>query len=370
MSALIPIKFINKYYDQKNNYGLNDFQSIDLTKDSKIKKILVLKWGGMGDVILASGIIEDIFISFPKARIDINTLPQWKNIFKNDSRINKIWGFNNNKGLASFSHMYKWLKEAINGDYDLIIDLQTNDRTRIYLTFLKLINKSPKYVLGNHAVIPYSVMPKTKVKTVHPFQMMQRTINSIGIKSNRIFPKIYTSKNDVHLAKKLLKKNSLDKDDFIVLICGSNKEGKLKRWGIENFIELSYLIEKNLKYKSVLVGGADDASECKSISKGNKNTINICNQTDLPVLSEIFRNAKFIVANDTGTAHLAASTKTPMLVITGPTDPKKVKPTGKQVLAIQAEIECKNCYSKSCSHHSCMKGLKANDVLNNMKKML
>ena len=65
MSALIPIKSIQKYYNQENPYGLNDFQSIDLTKDIKIKKILILKWGGMGDVILASAIIEDIFISFP-----------------------------------------------------------------------------------------------------------------------------------------------------------------------------------------------------------------------------------------------------------------------------------------------------------------
>ena len=370
MSALIPIKSIQKYYNQENPYGLNDFQSIDLTKDIKIKKILILKWGGMGDVILASAIIEDIFISFPNSKIDINTLPQWKNLFKNDSRINKIWGFNNNKGLASFNHMYRWLKEAIAGDYNLIIDLQTNDRTRIYLSFLKLINKSPKYVLGNHAVKPYSIRPKTAIKTIHPFQMMQRTINSVGIKSDRIFPKIYTSKNDKDLAKKILKDNNLKEHSFIVLICGSNKSGMLKRWGAKNFIELSFLIESNLGYKSLLVGGPDDTSECNAIFTANSNTINICNQTDLPILSELFKNAKFVIANDTGIAHLASSTKTPMIVITGPTDPRKVKPMGEQVLAIQAEIECKNCYQKSCSHHSCMKGLKANDILNTIKKLL
>ncbi|MBK8536192.1 MAG: hypothetical protein IPL59_14315 [Candidatus Competibacteraceae bacterium] len=38
--------------------------------------------------------------------------------------------------------------------------------------------------------------------------------------------------------------------------------------------------------------------------------------------------ACFIVANDTGTAHLAAATATPMTVLCGPTDPRRGQTTG------------------------------------------
>ena len=47
------------FHDQKNNYGKKEFQSIDL-KNKTIKRILIIKWGGMGDVVISTAIIEDI----------------------------------------------------------------------------------------------------------------------------------------------------------------------------------------------------------------------------------------------------------------------------------------------------------------------
>jgi heptosyltransferase II len=80
-------------------------------------------------------------------------------------------------------------------------------------------------------------------------------------------------------------------------------------------------------------------------------------------LPTLFKAATCIVANDTGTAHLAADSQTPMLVICGPTNPLRVKPIGPHVMAIQPDIACKNCYQKTCSHHSCMKGLTPEKVI-------
>ena len=344
------------FQDQKNNYGQKEFQSVDL-KSKPIEKILIIKWGGMGDVIISTAIIEDILKSFPNAQVDINTLPQWQIIFKNHLGINNIWGFNNKKGLNTLVHLYKWIKMVKMENYNLIVDLQTNDRSRIYLSILKLLSNNTKYIIGNHAVKPYSIAPKTHIKITNPFQMMQRTINSIGIKSNIFSPKIYTSKHDSIRSRSILKANSLKDNNFVILICGSNKRGKNKRWGTENFNALAGLIQKKYKCKSVLIGGPDDMEECLSISRNDKTIINLCNKTNLIELIEIFSNAKFIISNDTGTAHLASSTKTPMIVITGPTDPKKVKPFGKKILALQAN-------SKD------MNGITPADILDNIIKIL
>jgi len=358
------------FNDQKNNYGRKEFQSIDL-KNKSIKRILIIKWGGMGDVIISTAIIEDILESFPNVKVDINTLPQWQIIFKNHLGINNVWGSNNKKGLNTFIHLYKWIKAVKTGNYDLIIDLQTNDRSRIYLSILKLLSNNTKYIIGNHAIKPYSIVPKSRIKIINPFQIMQRTINSIGIKSNTFSPKIYTSKNDSIASKIILKDNYLKKNNFVVLICGSNIRGKRKRWGTKNFSTLAGLIKKKLKYKSVLIGSPDDMSECLSILNNDNTIINLCNKTNLIELIEIFSSAKFIISNDTGTAHLASSTKTPMIVITGPTDPKKVKPAGKKILALQANLKDRDkCYLKTCSHSSCMDGVTPADILDNINKIL
>jgi heptosyltransferase-2 len=71
----------------------------------------------------------------------------------------------------------------------------------------------------------------------------------------------------------------------------------------------------------------------------------------------------FVVGNDTGTAHVAAASGTPMVVICGPTDPRRVKPLGREVVTMQADLPCINCYFFSCDHHSCMRLITPKDVL-------
>jgi heptosyltransferase-2 len=79
-------------------------------------------------------------------------------------------------------------------------------------------------------------------------------------------------------------------------------------------------------------------------------------------LLPICDNAAFIVGNDTGTAHLASATGNAMAVICGPTDPRRVKPLGDNVQAVQAQLACINCYRKHCAHHACMAQVSPQEV--------
>ena len=91
MSKLIELNKVKNSFDTRHKFGLKEFQSINL-KNKHLKKILIIKWGGMGDIILATGIMHDIYKSFPKSEIHLNTLPQWKHLFNDDPRFEKIWG--------------------------------------------------------------------------------------------------------------------------------------------------------------------------------------------------------------------------------------------------------------------------------------
>jgi ADP-heptose:LPS heptosyltransferase len=97
----------------------------------------------------------------------------------------------------------------------------------------------------------------------------------------------------------------------------------------------------------VLVGGPDEIEECQRIAQAcGPWLINLCGQTAILDIPPLCEPARFIVANDTGTAHLAAATTVPMLVLCGPTDPRRVKPLGDNVTTLQADLPCINCYRK------------------------
>ena len=369
MKKIIPINKINRYIDPFNKITSNEFCTIDLKTSLDLKKILIIKWGGMGDLIQSSAVINDILNNFKSQQVDLNTLPQWFSLFRFDKRINKIWGFNSGSWFKKIYTIFLWLKIVKKENYDLIIDLQTNDRSRIILSILRLISIAPKFIIGNHSIFPYYPKPKSFRQIDQPFIRLQRTIATIGIQPTNSKPKIIFPRNEPKRITNLLKKNNIYNNKFIIFIPGSSKSNQLKRWGVKNFVELSYLISR-LAYKVVLVGGKDDIEENNSILKLNKNLINLTNKIKLNELIYIFKKSKLIIANDTGPTHLAACSNTPIIQITGPTNPYMVKPFGEKIESIQSDIECKNCYKKVCSHHSCMSDINPLYVFGLIKKFI
>ena len=68
-----------------------------------------------------------------------------------------------------------------------------------------------------------------------------------------------------------------------------------------------------------------------------------------------------------GTFVAEAKCNVPVIQITGPTNPLLVKPSTNNVISVQADIDCKNCYKKNCSHHSCMKNITADYIYSIIK---
>ncbi|RMF46958.1 MAG: glycosyltransferase family 9 protein, partial [Deltaproteobacteria bacterium] len=126
--------------------------------------------------------------------------------------------------------------------------------------------------------------------------------------------------------------------------------------------------------KVALVGGPDDVEECEQIAAAcsPELLVNLCGQTRILDIVPLCESARVIVSNDTGTAHIASATDTPMLVICGPTDPRRVKPVGPQVAVLQVEGPCINCYRKNCNYspkHLCMNAISVDMVIEKLRSM-
>ncbi|MDX1915766.1 MAG: glycosyltransferase family 9 protein [Methylophilus sp.] len=363
---MIPVNKVNLFQDQDCLLSADAYPpKADLPSDPSIRRILIIKWGGMGDVVISTAIMQDICNAFPHAEIHLNAMPPWQSLFEHDPRFKKVWTVDLRKQERGILGMLRWLSIVRKNQYDLIVDLQTNDRSRLLLTLLKWMGAAPQYLLGNRPLYPYYLRRYLEDQVnIHAFVMMRRMLTAVGIPANTAHPVIYSDPESTREAQSLLEAHALQAKRFAVFLCGSHAAGLTKRWGIENYAQLSQLLLEKGVQKIVLVGGNDELKECESIAAKHPDIIvNLCGKTTLLQLPTLFKAAKWIIANDTGTAHLASASETPMLVICGPTNPLRVKPIGQHVIAIQAEIECKNCYQKTCGHHSCMRGLTPDKLL-------
>ena len=325
----------------------------DLPRDGNIRKILVIKWSAMGDVFSATILFEDIRRAFPDAEIHLNTMPAWRGLFAHDPRFAKLIAVDVRRRPGRLAATREWLRAVRETRYDLVVDLQTTDRSALLLILLQLSGRRIPYRIGNDKRLPYNIYPQTKL--LKPLDKSRAALRAAGINSVTPRPVLHIPPHNEQRAAKLMQRYGLVAGQYALLMPGCQAAGYLKRWGAQRYGQLAQRLHQSDDLKVVLIGGPDELEECERIAEivGN-GVVNLCGQTEIFDVVPLARQARFLVANDTGTAHLASATDRPMVVICGPTDPRKVKPAGDNVVALQADLPCINCYQKHCSHHSCM----------------
>lgn len=312
-----------------------------------------MKWSALGDVALTTAAMEDLCRAFPTAQIHINTLPPWDQLFREDPRFQRVIAFAlRRKGLRA---SLRWLREVRRNRYDLIVDFQSNDRSRLLLALLRLSGARVPYVLGHHGGYPYTFVPERLSHHYHISELQRAALAAAGVPTATGHPVIHVPKRNRVRAQRLLDEHGLTGRRYAVFFPGCQKSAPLKRWGALRYASLALYLREAGYDQVVLMGAADEAEECEAIQRAcGGRMLNLCGRTAVLDLIPFCAGAGVIVANDTGTAHLTAAACRPMLVIFGPTDPVRSKPLGERVHTLQAGIFCASCYRKQCTHHACM----------------
>lgn len=153
-------------------------------------------------------------------------------------------------------------------------------------------------------------------------------------------------------------------DRFAVLLPGTN--WPTKRWPIEYFGDLADQIRSELGLAVVVAGAADAVDLAPRIPYD----LNLAGKTSLPQLVALLERASLVVANDSGPMHIASALNRPLVTMFGPTNPVRTGPFGRMDTVVRLEIACSPCYSRKCSHTSCMKWLTPDKVLEQARRAL
>lgn len=333
-----------------------------LPQDASIRRILIIKWSAMGDIALSTTAMQDVRNAFPDATIDLNTLPAFEKLFAEDPRFNDVFSVDLRNTERNWRGMRRWLQRVRAGRYDLLIDLQSADRTRLMVALLQLTGRGIRYRIGNNPGWPYNITPPALPFETHGFERLRAALASGGIPAQTDHPALFVPQSNLQHAAQLAELHGLHPGKYAVLLPGCQAAGHLKRWGAERYAALGAKLHAAGLEKVVILGGPDEIEECAAIAQRcGDYAVNLCGQTQVQDLLPLAESAHCIIGNDTGTAHLVAATGTPMLVIFGPTDPRRAKPVGAHVIALQvavADMPCLNCYCQvDCSHQNCMQAI-------------
>jgi lipopolysaccharide heptosyltransferase II len=178
---------------------------------------------------------------------------------------------------------------------------------------------------------------------------------------------------------------------FALILPGTN--WPTKRWPAERFAELVAPLREQFGLTTVLAGGPDVAEIADvmlhskpglqpriptevpnpnvTVPLGSDDAVlNLVGKTSLPELVALIDRAAIVIANDSGPMHIAAAMNKPLVTIFGPTNPTRTGPYRREESVVRMEIPCSPCYSRRCSHISCMKWLQVDSVLAEIGRQL
>lgn len=286
-----------------------------MKKQFQKKKILIIKFGGLGDFFLSMQAFNAIRTHHLNDELILLTEKKYAKI------ANKCGYFDKIKSIerSIFYFLDRLIiKKLINiSNINFVYDLQTSKRSSSYIR-LFYGTKTQWSGIAKNCSHPHK---NSKRNFIHTNLRLRDQLKDAGIKS---YPKV-----DLSWITKNVKPYNFKK--YAILIPGGSKKRKYKRIPIFFFNEI---IKKLLakKIKPILVGSKDDESVCKQINKYNSSVLNLCSKLDVFELAMLGKKSKIVIGNDTGPMHLMAQLDCFTLsLFTKYSDPSLCGPQGKNV---------------------------------------
>lgn len=139
-----------------------------------------------------------------------------------------------------------------------------------------------------------------------------------------------------------------------------------KQWPVERFAGLAKMIRERFGLVVIAAGASDEVELANQVGAG----LNLAGKTSLKQLIALIARAKLVVANDSGPMHIAAALGRPLVTMFGPTNPELTGPFGRMDSVVRLDIPCSPCYSRKCSHQSCLRLLDEKAVADVIEKQI
>jgi heptosyltransferase-2 len=144
--------------------------------------------------------------------------------------------------------------------------------------------------------------------------------------------------------------------------------GSAKVWDPERVVELCRVLGARGS-TALLLGAPSDVPFVETVRSATR-VPSLAGRDSPELLAALLAELDALVSGDTGVAHLAAALGTPVVVLFGPTDPRRTAPRG-PVAVVRREVPCAPCFYRTCPiDHPCMRAIEAPAVVERLDALL
>lgn len=334
-----------------------------LINKNEIKKILIIKLRGIGDIVLSTIVLDNLKSEFPNATIDYLTDPQGKAGLEGLPQINSVITFPRDNALKRIKLIYRIYKN----NYDIVFDFFSNPSTAL-ITYFSIA----KYRVGfpyQGRKYAYNLFGPSERGQYHSAVLHLKTLEKAKIKIISQNLHFYISTEDMNFADIFF--DSFELNNKTVFGISPSGGWQSKKCDPEKFAEIANSLKKKYNCKILILWGPSDYYDALKINKLVSDSI-LAPQSSIRQMGALIKKCKLLIANDSGPMHISTAVGTPVLSLHGPTNPLHQGPFGeKHEWIILDKLDCIMCNLLDCpKNHECFRNIPVDLVLEKIDNLI
>jgi heptosyltransferase-2 len=312
------------------------------------EKVLIVQTAFIGDVVLATALVESVRHKWPDAAIDLVVIPKAANAVENNPNLRRVITFDKRRRHRRLYHLWKLARKLRAERYDLALAPHRSLRSAL-LVWLAGI---PQRVGFNRSAAPWLFHHRVVYRQKHEVERNLDLLRPFG-GGEEMPPKIYWTAEDDKIVDDWLNKKTRQPRHLIALAPGS--VWPTKRWPQEYFEDLAWEISEHLGSLVVLIGGPEDAKLCERIRVAVGGAcFSVAGELTLRQTAALLRRCDLLISNDSAPTHLGVAAGCRVMTIFGSTVPAfgfaPYDPNGERHVIIEHTLPCRPCTDHGRRH--------------------
>ncbi len=330
-------------------------------------KILIIRFSSLGDIVLVSPVTRALAEWFPDAETSVAVKLMYEPIARLLPGVDTIIPFRSDQGFAAY------IKTIRQREFDLVIDLHANPRSRMLSKFSGA-GRVIRYRKRHLARMGMVYRTGSSIATRHTVDLYLDTLKSLDIEGRDRLPSLTVHPEAHATISERLRADGIPIGQPILGIA-PGASSAVKRWPAEYFADLADRCRREYTTAILLIGSRNDQLTAATIATAmDAPPLDWTGTIDLSLLPAVFSHCHTVISNDSGPMHVASAAGTPVTGLFGPTHPKLgFSPTGSDDSALTLNLGCSPCSmhgNKACwkKTNACLNDLSVDYVFQEVSR--
>ena len=294
---------------------------------NKIKKILILRFGAIGDVVHSTVLFRSIKKAYPQISIHYAAFNAPSQNIRHDPDLDKVWTVEG----KSYKQLYKLAQEMKKEKFDLFINLQPGIRTKIF-----------SLMIG---------MPKT---ITYKKTFKQHAVKNFWATGKKLFPdmklpdelKLYINEEVKNKMSAILDKKGI----AIAFNMGVSPTRQGRRWSQEYWRELAEKFLDKYGCEIILTGSEADREFSEKLLEVSPKIKSFCGKISIEENTALLSLCDLVISGDTGPLHIATAVGVPAVGLYGAAPVSRTGPYSEHCKAVFSNRACVPCNKRKCRY--------------------